>query len=118
MRRRDLFALPAAALLPAPAALPAKRPRKTVKLLLDQADPYAQLEHLWHFGVPAKVFVRAHPAWWPSALELPDRWQAWVETRDGVTVLISCLPREGTVTPSAGRTGRVSSLIASSLRTA
>lgn len=118
MRRRDLFALPATALLTAPAKAAAEGPRKVVKVILNQKDPYSQLERLWHFGTPLRVVARAHPAWWPSRVELPDRWQAWVETADGATVLIECRPQQATTSPGPIRTGRVSTLIARSLQPA
>ncbi|MGC4049016.1 MAG: hypothetical protein QM757_05800 [Paludibaculum sp.] len=118
MRRRDLFALPAAALLPAPVEDWAQGPRKVVKVILNQSDPYSQLERLWHFGVPVRVVARAHPAWWPSPLELPDRWQAWVETTDGPTVLIECRPRWNARPACPVQAGGVSGLIARSLRPA
>ncbi|MBN9659728.1 MAG: hypothetical protein J0H49_16205 [Acidobacteria bacterium] len=118
MRRRDLFALPAAVMLPAPSQTAEQGPRKVVKVILNQEDPYSQLERLWHFGTPVRIVTRPHPDWWPSRVELPDRWQAWVETIDGATVLIECRPRRATAFPHSARTGRVSSLIAGSLRTA
>lgn len=116
MRRRDLFALPAAAMLPVPAETSANGPRKVVKVILNQTDPYSQLDRLWHFGTPVRVVARAHPAWWPSRVELPDRWQAWVETVDGPNVLIECRPPHATPRPEPIRTGRISMLIARSLR--
>ncbi|QOY89089.1 hypothetical protein [Paludibaculum fermentans] len=118
MRRRDLFALPVAALLPAPAGYPPERSGRVVRLVLNQADPYAQLERLWHFGAPVRVVARAHPAWWPSPVELPDRWQAWVETLDGSTVVVVCRPLEAAPPPNLDMAGRVTSLIAQSLRIA
>ncbi len=116
MRRRDLFALPVAAILPAPAGQPPERSARVVQIVLNQADPYAQLERLWHFGAPVRVVARAHPAWWPSPMELPDQWQAWVETCDGSTVVVVCRPREAAPSPSCAITSRLASLIIQSLR--
>lgn len=116
MRRRDLFALPAAAMLPVPAEAAANDPRRVVKVILNQADPYSQLDRLWRFGSPLRIVARAHPAWWPSQIELPDRWQAWVETIDGSTVLIECRPQQATPILKPIRKGQVSTLIARALR--
>lgn len=112
MRRRDLFALPAAVAWP---GFGKTRPG-IVRLTLDEPDPYAQLERLWRFGAPVRVVARPHPAWWPSPVELPDRWQAWVETREGARVRILCNPRR--MAAQTEGAGPVSGLIARALRPA
>lgn len=109
MRRRDLFALPALAAWPRPRA---GRPID-VRLMLTEPDPFAQLDRIWRFGTPVRVVARPHPAWWPSPVELPDRWQAWIETRNGARVRIVCNPRHLAAQPSAG--GRVSALVGAAL---
>ncbi|WP_321477997.1 hypothetical protein [uncultured Paludibaculum sp.] len=116
MRRRELLTLPAFAVLPAPERRGLYQDRKVVILLLDQPDPFDQLDRLWRYGAPLRVVARAHPAWWPSKVELPDRWQAWVETSDGRVVRILCRPRAATAPSAARDIGAVSAKIASALR--
>lgn len=87
MRRRDLFALPAAAALPAPAFSGA--PRVAV-VELSSATPLEELASAWtdrRLPDPVRVVARAHPAWWPSPHELPACWRAWFDLPDGTAVV-------------------------------
>ncbi|MBI5280990.1 MAG: hypothetical protein HY858_04845 [Candidatus Solibacter usitatus] len=84
MRRRDFLLSPAAALLPpAPAA-------SFTTLVLAGSRPLHRLAALWRFGPPLRVLARAHTDWWPSASELPPRWQAWILLSSGGAVLVDC----------------------------
>lgn len=95
MRRREFLALPAVAGLPAVQSPRAPRPRATLRLT--SARPFDEFSRLWlrhGFGDARRVTARAHPAWWPSPTELPDRWQAWIELADHSAVRVLCQPRQ------------------------
>lgn len=99
MRRRDFLAIPAI-------ALPLRAlPFEGIEVIrLTTADPVAELSRYWsekQWPEPARILVRAHPAWWPSARQWPDRWQAWLELPGGGAVLAIRQPLP--VQPPAGQ---------------
>ena len=84
IRRRELLLMPALTLLPAARAVPATVHR----VMLSGPEPLAQLARLWSYGAVRRMLVRPEAAWWPAPNELPDRWQAWLDLRDGAAVHI------------------------------
>lgn len=76
--------MPALTLLPAAGAAQATVHRVT----LSGPEPLAQLARLWSYGAVRRIVVRPEAAWWPAPYSLPDRWQAWVDLRDGAAVHI------------------------------
>jgi hypothetical protein len=69
-------------------------PGLRVTLRLSSARPFDELTRLWCFGPARRITARAHPDWWPSRTETPERWQAWIELADGSAVRVLCQPRE------------------------
>jgi len=55
------------------------------RLVLDCAEPLAELGRVWRYGAARRVMVRAEGAWWAADV-MPDRWQAWVEVAGGDAV--------------------------------
>lgn len=85
MRRRDLLLMPTLALLP----VPVKGARMVYRVRLSGPEPLARLAGLWRYGAVSRVVVRPEPGWWPAPATLPDRWQAWLELRDGSAVHVT-----------------------------
>ncbi len=87
---------------------------------LTSSQPLAEAEQLWGrhlWPAPLKIAARPHPAWWPSATELPDRWQAWLEMPGGWSVLLLAQStRTHTVAPP--RPGRLARRLAAALTSA
>lgn len=87
IRRRELLLMPALTLLPAAGAASTTVHRVT----LSGPEPLAQLARLWSYGAVRRIVVRPEAAWWPAPYSLPDRWQAWVDLRDGAAVhIVAC----------------------------
>jgi hypothetical protein len=90
MRRREFLILPAGAgILTADLG----RSPAVVRVRVGGEDPFGALDRAWVYGRPSRVMARAHGAWWPSAQDLPNSWQAWIETEWGERVLVTCAQR-------------------------
>ncbi len=90
MRRREFLILPAGAGI---LAAEVGRNPAVVTLRVGGEDPFAALDRAWVFGRPSRIVARAHGAWWPSLNDLPNSWQAWIETEWRERVLVICAQR-------------------------
>jgi len=90
MRRREFLILPAGAGI---LAAEVGRIPAVVTIRVGGEDPFAALDRAWVFGRPSRILARAQGAWWPSPHDLPNSWQAWIETERGERVLVICAGR-------------------------
>lgn len=119
LTRRAVLALAALPRLrPGRWRLPAAPPRME-RLLLRSPRPWQELALACaarRLRAPLRVAVRPHPAWWPHACLLPDRWQAWIEFASRTVLLVECAPRGTTETERPERISAVTRAVAAALR--
>lgn len=89
-----------------------------VRVVLRSARPWEELALACAargLRAPVRVAVRPHPAWWPHACLLPDRWQAWIEFACGTVLLAECAPRQAPAAERPERISRVTRAVAATL---